>query len=387
MKKSRQITPLFLNQNTSVGINGSQKNLPVGILRSLLRSSSFLKNQFGFSPVVVLSLIAVIALAGLWVFSNSKLNNSSEIKTNTSQAPAKKVMMFTSSDIQLPAIEGVKKGLKDLGYIEGQNIIFELLNPKGDKEAIKEMAVKVVQAKPDLIVVFSTSATKAIQKEVTGKNIPVVFVDVGNFKELGITNLQQPGNKITGVVSDSVAEGGKRMEILKELLPNIKKTGVLVNPTHISYAETVRIHNETSKNLGIQVVYYEVSNKSELDAVLVRIPKEKPDAVMTSPETFLNNNAKIIASSLRKSKIPTIDYGQEAGVNIGFLAMYGVNRLETGRQGSRLVDKVLKGEDPGLIPIEFSSSLILEINETVAKELGLTIPKPILIRANKIYNE
>lgn len=343
-------------------------------------------NQSGFSTVIiVLGLVALAVLA--WVMLQQFGSNKSSGTIQKPAIKAKNVIMLTSSDVQLPAVDGFKSGLSEMGYVDGQTINLSLENPKGDKDLLAKSAEKIVAEKPDLIVAFSTSATKAIQLSVADKKIPVLFADVGNFKELGISNLQQPGNHMTGVVSDSVAEGGKRMEIIKEILPNLKTVGVLVNPTHISYPETKRVHDEAGKRLGLNIKYYAASTNSELTAILNKITSEKPDAVMTSPETFLNTNSKLIAQTLRKAKVPTIDYNQGIGINQGFLAVYGLNRVDTGKQGARLADKILKGEDPGNIPIEFATRLVLEINATVAKEENVTLSKSLLLRANSIYNE
>lgn len=322
--------------------------------------------------VLLFAVIGVIAL----FFSLSSVRKT--------EVP-KRVFILTASDLQLNSVEGIKAGLKELGYSEGEDIILELFNPKGDMELTKNLAVQIVASRPDLIVSVSTSASRAVKDANQDAKLPVVFVDVGNFEELGIQNIQHPGGFMSGVVVDNVPAAPKRMEILKTLLPDLKTIAILVNNKHVSYDEILKTHEEGAKKLGLKLLWYPVTKKEEVPPAMERLVKDRPDAFMTTPEAVISGNAGLIAPVLRQAKIPSIDFNVERGVSSGYLMVYGIARFDVGKQGSRIIGKVLSGESPGNIPVEFASQITFELSEILAKEMGLKIPDAILLQTNKVY--
>ena len=325
--------------------------------------------------IFVILLLAVIGVIALFF---------SLFDVRKAEAP-KRVFILTASDLQLNSVEGIKAGLKELGYREGGDIILELFNPKGDMELTKNLAVQMVASRPDLIVSVSTSASRAVKDANQDAKLPVVFVDVGNFEELGIQNIQRPGGFMSGVVVDNVPAAPKRMEILKTLLPGLKTIALLVNNKHVSYDEILKTHEEGAKKLGLKLLWYPVTKKEEVSPAMERLAKDHPDAFMTTSEAVISGNAALIAPVLRQAKIPSIDFNVERGVSSGYLMVYGIARFDVGKQGARIMDKVLKGESPGNIPVEFASQITFEVSEILAKETGLKIPDAILLQANKIY--
>ena len=325
--------------------------------------------------IFVILLLAVIGVIALFF---------SLFDVRKAEAP-KRVFILTASDLQLNSVEGIKAGLKELGYREGGDIILELFNPKGDMELTKNLAVQMVASRPDLIVSVSTSASRAVKDANQDAKLPVVFVDVGNFEELGIQNIQRPGGFMSGVVVDNVPAAPKRMEILKTLLPGLKTIALLVNNKHVSYDEILKTHEEGAKKLGLKLLWYPVTKKEKVSPAMERLAKDHPDAFMTTSEAVISGNAALIAPVLRQAKIPSIDFNVERGVSSGYLMVYGIARFDVGKQGARIIDKVLKGESPGNIPVEFASQITFEVSEILAKETGLKIPDAILLQANKIY--
>ena len=311
---------------------------------------------------------------------------SPPLTENGSSAP-KRIGMLLASDLQLASVEGIKAGFKELNLVEGKDFVIDLKNPKGDRDLTKKMAVEIVDSKPDLIVPVSTSASSAIKEANKDAQMPVVAVDVGNFKELGIENIQRPGGVMTAMVVDNVGVAPKRMEILRTLNPALKAIGVLVNPKHVSYDEIVKAHEDGAKKLGIKILWYEVTKKEEVSPAMARLVKDHPDAVMTTSEATISGNSDLIAPPLRKAKIVSMDFNIERGVSSGYLMVYGASRYDVGKQGARMISKVLAGEKPGDIPVEFASALTFEINAALAKEMGVKIPDSLLLQANKIYNE
>lgn len=344
--------------------------------------TKFFFNKSGFIGTLQLLIIAFILVVGTLVIYF--FLNKPELKTEERLNP-KKISMLVSSDLQLSSVDGIKAGLADFGYIEGRDIIYELKNPKGDRPLTKRMAETIVSSDPDLIVPVSTTATTAIREAMGDKTIPVVFVDVANIKEVKIEDIKHPGGLITGVTSDTVSAGAKRMEILKELVPKAKIFGVLMNPNHVSVKEIKQVHDGAAKSLNVGVKYYEISSQDQLKGVLDQLVKERPDGVMTTSEAIISNNAEFIASTLQGARIPSIDFNVERGVKSGYLMMFGLSRFDTGKQGARLIDKVLKGTNPGDLPIEFAQELRLELNKEVAAEIGVVFPDGIL-RRSKVIN-
>src|SRR3989344_3771799 len=301
------------------------------------------------------------------------------------EGPPKVIAVLIASDLQLSSVEGVKAGLKELNYQIDKDVIIKLNNPKGDREFTAEMARQMVASKPDLMVGLSTSASSALIEANKDAKLPLVFGDVGNFQQLGITDIKHPGGVMTGVVVDNVGVAPKRMEILKSLSPKIKTIGILLNPKHVSYQDILKSSGEGAEKLGIKLIWYEIAAKEDIAKAMAKLVKEKPDAVMTTSEALISNNPSLITPILRTAKIPSMDFNVEVGIQAGYLMVYGVSRFEIGKQSARIIDKVLKGEDPGSIPVEFASTPSLEINKALADEMGIEIPDPLLSQANKVY--
>lgn len=336
-------------------------------------------SQKGLAPVVLIvvaALIGVVAVAAFQFFQKSS--------PSTPKQP-KKIAILTSSDIHLTTVEGIKTGLKELGFVEGKDIVLDIKNPKGDRELIKKMAVEIVASSPDLIVPTSTTATKTILATLVQPTIPIVFVDVGNFQELGISDIKRPGGNMTGVVKENTKVGAKRMELLKEMVPAAKVFGMFINPKHVSFEELKAVHEEAAKKLGLGLKMYSITNEEELKKALNQVIKDRPDGFMTIPDALISGNDKLIAPPLRQAKIPTMDLNIGNAEKSGFLMIYGVYRFDVGKQGARIIAKVLQGESPGEIPVEFALEHRLEINGAVARELNLPIPESIRLRASKIY--
>lgn len=324
-------------------------------------------------------VILILAVAGFIYFVAPPLKKS---------APGPKhIAMLLASDLQLATVNGIRAGFKELSLEEGKDFIIDLKNPKGDRDLTKKMAQEMVASKPDLIVSVSTSASSAVKDANKDAKIPVVAVDVGNFKELGIENVQHPGGFLTAVVVDNVGIAPKRMEILRTLLPNLKTIGILVNPKHVSYNEIFNVHTEGAKKLGIKILWYEMTKREEVSPAMERLIRDRPDAVMTTSEAVISGNADLIAPLLKKAKIVSFDFNVERGVSSGYLMVYGASRFDVGKQGSRMINKVLNGTNPGDIPVEFASSLTFEINGSLAKSFGLVIPEKLLLQATKVHTE
>lgn len=328
--------------------------------------------------VFLILIFLVVAAAIFYYFTTSP-------SVGVKVVQPKVVAVLVASDLQLNGVEGLTAGFKELGYEIGKDVVIKLNNPKGDRELTVTMAKSIIASKPDIIVTLSTTAGSAIIDANKDAKLPLIFGDVGNFQQLGITDIKHPGGFMTGVVVDNVAVAPKRMEFLKLMDPNIKTIGILANPKHVSYQDILKASGDGAEKLGIKLIWYLITTKEELSAVMAKVAKEKPDAVMTTSEAIISNNSDLITPVLKAAKIPSMDFNVEVGVKAGYLLVYGISRFEVGKQSSRLVSKVLKGENPGDIPVEFASAPSLEINEVLAKEMGIKIPESLLLQANKVY--
>ncbi len=327
---------------------------------------------------VLIVVFLTISAAILYYFVSSP-------SLTTQNTQPKNIAVLVASDLQLSSAEGVKDGLRELGYMVERDFIISVNNPKGDRNLTVQMAKDIVASKPDMIISLSTTATSAIKDADKDAKIPVVFGDVGNFRQLGIENIKRPGGHMTGVVVDNVPLAPKRMGLLSLLIPNIKTIGILVNPKHVSYEEIIQSYGEGASKLGIKLSWYRISSKEDIPLAMEKLVKDGPDAFMTTSEAAISNNPELITPILKEAKIPSMDFNIEVGAQSGYLMAHGASRYDTGRQSARLAAKVLGGENPGNIPIEFISSPVLEINMALANEMDIKIPESLLLQANKIY--
>lgn len=337
--------------------------------------------NLGFSSYVLLFFLAILAIAGAVFYS--QVIQKSQQPTTPSQPP-KRLAILVAGNPMLSVVDGIKDGLKELGYNEGKEVVYELKNPKGDNELMKKMAQEMVASKPDLLVSVSTSATTTLQEANKETGLPSVFVDVQNIQKLNIKSFDKPGGLRTGVVADNVRLLEKRMEILKELLPRAKIFATIGDPSHGNYQTEKEAYQKAAEILGVKFRTYDAKNNDEVKQALALISKDQPDGFLVSNQTLISNNHQVIADGLKKAKIPSIDSNAEFGIDVGYLLMFGFYRYETGKQGAVLIDKVLKGQDPGEIPIEFSKNPNLEINLVTAEEIGLSMPETFLSRAKRV---
>ena len=329
---------------------------------------------------LLIIVILILVIAGFVYFI-------SPLSWRAQKSAPKRIAMLTASDLQLAAVDGIKAGLKEFNLVENVDYIIDLQNPKGDRDLTKKMAKDIVSSKPDLIIPISTTATSAVLDADKDAKIPVVAVDVGNFKEVGINDIERPGGFLSAVIADNIATAPKRMEILKTLLPNMKRVGVLANPKHVSYSEVVPTYTKSAKDLGVEIIWYLIAAKEDLGPVMAKAAKDHPDGFMITAEAIISGNPILIAPVLKKAKISSIDFNVEKGVSAGYMMVFGAARYDIGKQGARMVEKALRGQNPGDLPVEFVTPASFEINTKLADEMGIAVPKSLLLRATKTYNQ
>ena len=297
-----------------------------------------------------------------------------------------RVGALVADDQFIPAVDGFKQRMAELGYVEGKNITYDFQNSKGDQDVLKRLAESLVQRKPDLIVTSSTTASVPIAKLTQGTNLPVVFLSAGDPLRL-VKSYASSGNNLTGISSSSVELTGKRMELLKNLAPKIKRVILLIDTVGIgiNHERLTADAREAAKKLGLEPVQLDIQtrNADEMKQQIPLIKRSLGDALFVPPEASIVAATEDIARQVIKEKLPHVGPNIET-VRRGLLAAYSSNYHSLGQQGAVLVDKVFKGARPTDLPIEQPFKLHLRLNLKTARAIGLNIPKEILLQADEI---
>jgi putative ABC transport system substrate-binding protein len=289
--------------------------------------------------------------------------------------------LFAGTLAQRPQVRGFWEGLKELGYIPGKNILIEIREAEGKTERLPDLAKELVSWKPDVIVAVTPPSVAAAQSAT--RSIPIVMAITGDISRYGfVKNVARPEGNITGTTSYFGALHGKRLQLLKEMLPHVSRIGVLWNAKN-AYGTTVQQVEESAKMLGVHVTSLPFQGPNDLESGLIGAIRERCEALLVlSDAVTFDLRAKVIAFSAEK-RLPTFYQFPEEAYE-GGLAAYGVNLLEEYRRVGPYVDKILKGVKPSELPIEQPTVFEMVINVKTAKALGIKIPNSILLRADKV---
>ena len=289
---------------------------------------------------------------------------------------------LVAEDQFVPAFNGFKKKMAELGYTEGKDINYDFYNAKGDRDSVQKLAEKLVHAKPDLVVTSSTTATAPIAKLTAGSNLPVVFLSAGNPLGL-VKSYASSGNNLTGISAASLDLTAKRLELLKELAPWVKRVVSLNYPPGVNYRDNLAAVREAAKKIGLVIKEVNASSREELERVIRTITRKEADAVLLQPDAFFAKNVEVVVQQSIKEKLPVIP-ALINNVKRGALATYSPDYSALGEQGAMLVNRILRGAKPADLPIEQPLKLVLAINLKTAKAIGLKVSKELLIRADEV---
>ena len=275
------------------------------------------------------------------------------------------------------------QGLRDLGYVEGRNIIIEYrFNPSGKGNRLKEFAADLVQRKVDVIVALNPPAAQAAKKAT--KTIPIVIRSTSSPVEAGfVASMEKPGGNITGVVSLSNTLNAKRIELLKQAVPSIKHVGIMLNPDSRLAKEHMAVAASVARRLGITVRTVPVRTANDLEPAIQASAKDGVQGILVIRSPLINAKRERIAELAIANRLSTI-FDEQAFVKAGALLSYGADLRDLARQSATYVDKILKGAKPADLPIGQPASFDLEVNIKTAKALGITIPKSILDQAREV---
>ena len=279
-------------------------------------------------------------------------------------------------------VSALRKGLRDLGYVEGKNYNLVSRWAQGKYDRLPVLAAELVQSQCDLIVAMGIKATTAAYAAT--KVIPIVVPATGSdLVALGMaSSLAHPGRNVTGSAAFGVELMEKRLQILKEAIPNARKIGIILNPANPQDASYKAQMDSAAKFLKLAVMSIPIANVQEIQKRLGGLSKLEIDFVVVSEDTLFTSNSSKIAELLLQKRMPSI--GGKEHAEAGGLIGYGVNRVEMFQRIAVYVDKILKGEKPGNLPIDRAIRFEFAVNAKVAKALGISIPPTIMVQANKV---
>ncbi len=278
--------------------------------------------------------------------------------------------------------EAFFQGLRELGYVEGQNIIVERRYSEGRQELLPDLAAELVRLKVDVIVAAGTPTPVAAKRATA--TIPIVMTNTSDPVALGlVTTLARPGGNVTGLSIQTVELVGKQLELLKQVVPKASRIAFLTNPSNPGSALQLREAQTAARSLGVQLQVLEARRPDDLDRAFAAMTRERARAVLVpgDPVFFLYRTQ--ISELAMKSRLPAMFALREHGEAGGRMA-YGPSLRDNFRRAATYVDKILKGAKPGDLPVEQPTKFELVVNLKTAKALGLTIPQSILIRADEV---
>lgn len=286
-----------------------------------------------------------------------------------------------SAASQASRVDALRAGLRELGYVEGKNLVIEYRFAEGRYERLPELAAELVRLKVDVIVTHATTGTRAA-KQATA-TIPIVIATAGDVLVTGlVTSLAKPGGNITGSTFFSLELNVKQLEMLKDAIPRIKRVAFLTNPGSELAAPILQAMGVAVTALKLDVQPFEVRSSDQFDSAFAAMSKQRIDAVVVQDDPMLIANAKAVASQAARHRIPASGFVDLA--EAGGLMAYGVSFPAMFRRAAVFVDKILKGAKPGDLPIERATTFELIVNLKTAKALGLIIPQSILLRADRV---
>jgi putative tryptophan/tyrosine transport system substrate-binding protein len=288
---------------------------------------------------------------------------------------------FSAGSATLEAA-ALTEALRELGWVEGKNVVFERRYAENRLERLPELAADLVRLKVDVIIAGGTLAPLAAKRATS--TIPIVMVAAGDPLGNGlVASLARPGGNVTGTSVMAPDLGGKRLELLKELLPRLARVAVLWNAANPYSANVFKETQGPGRTLGIEVQSLEVRGPDDLDGAFEAARKQRPDAMIAVDDPLTLSYRKRIADFATGQRLPSLS-GFREFVEVGGLISYGANLDDVYRRSAGYVDKILKGAKPADLPVEQPTKFDLVINLTTAKALGVTVPPSLLARADEV---
>jgi putative ABC transport system substrate-binding protein len=277
-------------------------------------------------------------------------------------------------------LDGFQQGLRERGYVYGQNVVVEFRATDGSVDPLPRLTEELLRLKVDVFLASAAPAAVAVRRATT--SVPIVFVGVVDPVGLGLVpSLGRPGGSITGLATTSADFAGKRLELLRAIVPSLKRVAVLWHPANPSNPIQLKGAQAAARALGMRLEPVSIQGPNDFDSASKAVPGTDGLLFLESP-LFTTHRARL-AELAARSRLPAI-YGQREYVEVGGLMSYGTHFKDLYRRAAWYVDKILKGAKPGDLPVEQPTNFELVINLKTAKALGLTIPQSLLQRADQV---
>jgi putative ABC transport system substrate-binding protein len=287
-----------------------------------------------------------------------------------------------SPSANAPRTDAFRQGLRELGYVEGKNIVIEYRWAEGKFDRLPDLAAELVRLKVDVVVTAGSAATRPAKGATV--TIPIVMAQDNDPVGDGfVASLARPGGNITGLSTLAPELSGKRLELLKESAPRLSRVAVFGSSTNPGTAQALRETELAAGAFGVKLQYLEVRDPPDIETAFREALKGRADAVLVLGSAVLTSQRKQIAELAAKSRLPTISYLPEFAED-GGLMTYGANIRDLFHRAATYVDKILKGAKPADLPVEQPKKFEFIINLKAAKQIGLTIPPNVLARANRV---
>jgi ABC-type uncharacterized transport system substrate-binding protein len=288
----------------------------------------------------------------------------------------------SSAERERPRLTAFQQTLRELGYLEGQNIVIEQRYAGGNFQQLPELAGELARIKVDIFVVVGAPASLAARK--TTSVIPIVMVGVADPVGVGLVDsLARPGGNVTGLSDFNAGVVAKRLELLKEVVPSASRVAVLLNPTNPSNPLQLKLTQAAAETLGVRLFPLEAKSAEEIDRAFAAMRTERAEAVIVIGDPMFGTHRRRLIDLSAKRGLPAI-YSTREYVIDGGLVSYGTNLDDLHRRAPYFVDQILKGAKPADLPVEQPTRFELVINLKAAKQIGLTIPQSLLLRADQV---
>ena len=280
-------------------------------------------------------------------------------------------------------VEAFRQGLRDLGYVEGKNIVVEWRLGERLLERQREVAVELARLKPDVVVAVGSGDIRAAKE--ANAAIPIVMVNGGDAVGSGfVASLARPGGNITGLSTLRPELSGKRLDILKEIVPNLSRMAVFASTNSSDYAQVSKEIELAAAVSGVKLQFLDIQSPKDFETAFQAATKGRAQAVLVRvPGPTLGTRRAHFPELAAKNRLPAM-YERAEDVEVGGLMSYGLNTYDSYRRAATYVDKILKGAKPADLPVEQPTKFEFIINLKAAKQIGLTIPPNVLVRADKV---
>jgi putative ABC transport system substrate-binding protein len=318
----------------------------------------------------------------VWFLTTWLLTTVSARAQQAAKIPRIGYLSGSSISVLADRIEAFRQGLRELGYVEGKNLVIEWRSAEGKIDRVPELAAELVRLKLDVIVSPGPAVTRPL-KEATS-TIPIVMAsDTDPVGSGFIASLARPGGNITGLASLAPEVGGKQLELLKEISPKISRVAVIGNSANPGDAQALRETVLAAGSFEVYLRYLDILDPKDIETAFRAAAKGRADALMVLGNPILNAHRKQIVDLAVKQRLPAT-YTRPEFIEAGGLMYYGTNYNDLYRRAATYVDKILKGAKPADLPVEQPKKFEFTVNLKAAKQIGLTVPPNVLARADRV---